>query len=78
VLMGMHFLLTGHKHSFVMGGIAALVTIPFLLEWIIQWHLTRTHEGEKYRLLGPLPWASNDDLLCLETPTPRADLKKID
>ena len=75
--MGMHFLLTGNKHSFVIGGMASLVTIPFLLEWTIHWHLIRTHEGEKYRLLGPLPWTSNDELLRLETPTPRADSKKI-
>ena len=78
VLMGMNFLLTGNKYSFVIGGITSLVTVPFMLEWAVKWHLTRTHEGKKYRLLGPLPWASNDELIRLETPIPEADPKKID
>jgi len=75
ILMGMNFYLTGHKHSFVIGGIAALLTVPFMLEWTVRWHLRRTSEGFKYRILGPLPWASNEDLLALETST---DPKKID
>lgn len=66
VLMGAHFFVTGHKHSFVIGGIAALVTVPVLLEWGVRWHLVRTNEGDKYRLLGPLPWASHDELRRLE------------
>ena len=76
--MGMNFVLTGHKYSFVIGGITSLVTVPFMLEWTVKWHLTRTHEGRKYRLLGPLPWTSNDELIRLETPIPQADPKKID
>jgi len=75
ILMGMNFYLTGHKHSFVIGGIAALLTVPFMLEWTVRWHLRRTSEGFKYRILGPLPWASNEDLITLKTST---DPKKID
>jgi len=74
-LMGMNFYLTGHKYSFVFGGITALLTVPFLLEWAVFLHLRRTGEEFKYRILGPLPRASNDDLLTLETST---DPKKID
>lgn len=68
LLMGMNFFLTCHKYSFVIGGITSLVTVPFMLEWTVKWHLTRTHEGEKYSLLGPLPWTSNHELLRLENP----------
>lgn len=65
-LMVVNFYLTGNKYSFVIGGIAALLSVPFLLEWTVLWHLRRTGEGSKYRLLGPLPWASTADLLALE------------
>lgn len=83
--MGINFLLTGHKYSFMIGGITALITVPFLLEWVVWWHLTRTHEGYKYRIMGPLPWTSKDDLLRLETASSMSavtesftDQKKID
>jgi len=55
VLMGMCFLLTGSTWSFVVGGIAALLTVP-LLEFSVCWHLKRTGEGDSYSVLGPLPW----------------------